>query len=302
MSIGSYARFQGTPPHESEGSVSTWWNRAANMITAYSEAIAGSVLHRADNADEYFLWALFTPCHVTAGGRTVIVPAGSVAIIPPGDSSVVFAGTGAVWRGFTSLNDDLLEKAPNSREYAKRPSGVAPVEAWPMPPDGYKIRVYQLDDTPAGKPHCYVHRTSMTSLAWPVATSPRPMDAMSPHSHDDFEQVSIIHSGTMVHHMRRAWSRNLHEWLPDEHEILTAPAVAISKPPDIHTTQAVTAGERVGLIDFFAPVRWDFSSIDGMVVNRGEYPMLPRQPESHAAAAMVYAVGDPRSALNRHQK
>jgi hypothetical protein len=262
MSIGTYARFQGTPPHESEGSASTWWNRAANMITAYSEIIAGSVLHRADNADEYFLWALFTPCQVTAGGRTVSVPAGSVVIIPP---------------------------------------GVAPVEAWPMPPDGYQIRVYHRDDTPAGQPHCFVHRTSMTNLAWPVATSPRRTDAMSPHSHDDFEQVSIIHSGTMVHHMRRAWSRNLHEWLPDEHEILTAPAVAISKPPDIHTTQAVTAGERVGLIDFFAPVRWDFSNVDGMVVNRAEYPMLPRRPESHAAAAMVYAASDPRAALNRHQ-
>jgi quercetin dioxygenase-like cupin family protein len=272
------------------------------MVTAYSEVIPGSVLHRADNADEYFLWTLFTPCHVTAGGRTVSVPAGSVVIIPPGESSVLFAGTGAVWRGFTSLNDDLLEKAPNSREYAERPSGVAPVQAWPMPPDGYQIRVYNLDDTPAGKPHCYVHRTSMTNLAWPVATSPRRTDAMSPHSHDDFEQVSIIHSGTMVHHMRRAWSRNLHEWLPDEHEILTAPAVVISRPPDIHTTQAVTAGERVGLIDFFAPVRWDFSNIDGMVVNRAEYPMLPRQPKSHAAAAMVYAASDPRAALNRSQK
>ena len=169
-----------------------------------------------------------------------------------------------------------------------------------MPPGGYKIRVYSLDDTPAGKPHCYVHRTSMTNLAWPVATSPRPADAMSPHSHDDFEQVSIVHSGTMVHHMRRAWSRNLSEWLPDEHEILTAPAVAISKPPDIHTTQAVTAGERVGLIDFFAPVRWDFSSIDGMVVNRAEYPMLPKQPKSHAGATTVYAANDMRAALNRH--
>ena len=300
MSIGSYARFQGTPAHESEGSASTWWYRAANMITAYSEVIGGSVLHRAGNADEYFLWALFTPCRVSAGGQTVSVPAGSVVIVPPGESRVLFAGAGAVWRGFTALNRDLLQKAPNSPEYAEHPAGVAPVEAWPMPPGGYQIRVYNLDDTPAGKPHCYVHRTSMTSLAWPVATSPRRADSMSPHSHDDFEQVSIIHSGTMVHHLRRAWSRNLSEWLPDEHEILTAPAVVISKPPDIHTTQAVTAGERVGLIDFFAPARWDFSNIDGMVVNRAEYPMLREQPKSHAGATTVYAAGDPRAALNRN--
>jgi len=302
MSIGSYARFQGTPAHETEGSASTWWNRAANMITAYSEVVDGSVLHRAGNADEYFLWALFTPCEVSAGGETVSVPAGSVVIVPPGESSVRFAQAGAVWRGFTSLNSDLLEKPPNSHEYAERPAGVAPVGAWPMPPGGYRIRVYNLDDTPAGKPHCYAHRTAMTNFAWPVATSPRAADAMSPHTHDDFEQVSIIHSGTMVHHMRRAWSRNLSEWLPDEHEIVTAPAVVISKPPDVHTTQAVTAGERVGLIDFFAPVRWDFSTIDGMVVNRAEYPMLAQKPASYAGVATVYDASDPRAALNRQAR
>ena len=102
--------------------------------------------------------------------------------------------------------------------------------------------------------------------------------------------------------MRRAWSRNLSEWLPDEHVIVTAPAIAISKPPDIHTTQAVTAGERVGLIDFFAPVRWDFSNIDGMVVNRGEYPMLAEKPPSYAGVTTVYAPDDPRAALNRAQR
>jgi mannose-6-phosphate isomerase-like protein (cupin superfamily) len=257
------------------------------------------VLARADNADEYFLWALFTPCQVTVGGDTADVPAGSVVIVPPGRSGIRFAEQGAVWRGFTALNADLRDKAPNSREYAGHPAGVAPVEPWPMPRDGYKIRVYHLDDTPAGKPHCYVHRTAMTNFAWPVATRPRRTDAMSPHTHEDFEQVSIIHSGTMVHHMRRAWSRNLSEWLPDEHVILTSPAIAISKPPDVHTTQAVTAGERVGLIDFFAPVRWDFSNIDGMVVNRGEYPMLPEKPPSYAGVTTVYAPDDPRAALNR---
>ncbi len=84
MPIGSYARLQGTPPHGAEGSASTWWVRAANMITAYSEVVPGSVLSRADNADEYFVWALFTPCQVTAGGGTVDVPAGSVVVVPPG--------------------------------------------------------------------------------------------------------------------------------------------------------------------------------------------------------------------------
>jgi len=298
MSIGSYAHLQGTPPHEREGSASTWWVRAANMVTAYSEGEAGSVLERADNADEYFVWALFTPCEVTAGGQTVGVPAGSVVIVPPGPSSVRFTEKGSLWRGFTALNADLLDKAPDGGEYARHPAGVAPVDAWPMPPEGYKIRVYRLDDTPAGKPHCYVHRTAMTNFPWPVPTVPRKTTAMSPHTHEDFEQVSVIHSGTMVHHMRRAWSRDMSQWLPDEHVVLIAPAVAISRPPDVHTTQAVTSGDRVGLIDFFSPVRWDFSNVEGMVVNRAEYPMLPARPPSYAGVTTVYAPDDPRAALN----
>jgi hypothetical protein len=288
MSIGSYAHLGGTPPHETEGFTATWWVRAANMITAYSEVGPGSVLERANNADEYFVWALFTPCRVNADRGTVHVPAGSVVIVPPGASSVRFAVEGSVWRGFTALNTDLLDKAPNSSDYAVPPAGVAPVVPWPMPSSGYKIRVYRLDDTPAGR-HCYVHRTAMTSFAWPVATKPHKTYALSPHTHEDFEQVSIIHSGTMVHHMRRAWSRNLSEWLPDEHVVLSAPAIAISKPPDVHTTQAVSAGERVGLIDFFAPVRWDFANIDGLVVNRAEYPMLARKPPSYTGERTVHA-------------
>ena len=47
MSIGSYAHLQGTPPHETEGPASTWWVRAATMICAYSEGVAGSQLRRA---------------------------------------------------------------------------------------------------------------------------------------------------------------------------------------------------------------------------------------------------------------
>jgi hypothetical protein len=299
MPIGGYAHFSRTAPQETDGPTATWYNRSATMITAYSTVRDGSVLKRADNVDEYFVWALFTPCSVSAGGATVDVPAGSVVIVPPGESSISFTQEGSVWRGFTSLNEDLRTVAPNSAEYYRHPTGVAPVEAWPMPVDGYKIRVYNLDDTPAGKPHCYRHRTSMTNLPWPIARTPRPLNAMSPHTHEDFEQVSIIHSGTMVHHMRRAWSRDLTEWQPDEHVILTAPAIAIPKPPDVHTTQALSAGEAVGLIDFFSPPRWDFSNIDGMVVNRDEYPMPAQAPRSYAGAVTVYAADDPRAALNR---
>ena len=43
----------------------------------------------------------------------------------------------------------------------------------------------------------------------------------------------------------------------------------------------------------------DFSNVDGMVVNRAEYPMLDEKPQSYAGVTTVYAADDPRAALNR---
>lgn len=303
MSIGVYAHFQREKAHEVDGSSLTWWNRAASMVSAYSEVGAGSVLVREDNADEYFVWALWTPMTVVTPAETVQVKAGSLVIVPPGRSELRFAEAGKVWRGFTTLSPDLQFIAPNAAvDYPQHPAGVAPVDAWPMPVGGYKVRVYDLDALEPKQQRCYRHRTSLTNFPWPIARVSRDVTALSPHTHDDFEQVSIVHSGTMVHHMRRAWGRNMNEWVPDEHVILTAPAVAISKPPDVHTTRGVSAGEEVGLIDFFSPPRWDFSSIPGMVVNADEYPMPEEEPPNYANVVTIYAADDKRAALNTMTK
>src|SRR5258708_31956226 len=103
------------------------------MVSAYSEGVAGSELKRADNADEYFVWALHTPCQVTAGGETVDVPAGSVAIVSPGESSIRFTEPGSLWRGVTAPNADPPPVAPHSPEYTRPPAGRAPLEPWPTP-------------------------------------------------------------------------------------------------------------------------------------------------------------------------
>ena len=79
-------------------------------------------------------------------------------------------------------------------------------------------------------------------------------------------------------HARRMWCTIVPEWMID----------TCSKSSCV-----------CGLIDFFAPVRWDFSNVDGMVVNRGEYPMLAAKPRSYAGVTTVYAADDPRAALNR---
>lgn len=298
--IGSYFRIYEEEPSEVGDGTATWYYRSANMVCAYSSVEKGSRLILRDSPEEYFVWAFFTPCRVSTPGEEKDVKAGSLVIVPPGDSTIEFADAGSIWRGFTASAADLLGKCANNAEYPCHPEGVAPLDPWPMPVDGYRLRVYDLDDcAPAGAPRCFRHRTGMTNFAWPIPRVPRPTNALSPHTHVDFEQASLIYAGTMVHHMRRAWSRDMTTWMPDEHVVLSAPAIAISKPPDVHTTQAVSTGGPVGLIDVFAPPRWDFSNVDGMVRNAEEYPLPAEAPASYGIVQTSYAANDPRSALER---
>jgi hypothetical protein len=197
---------------------------------------------------------------------------------------------------FTSDVTDLLERCPNRDEYVPAVENIAPITPMGEPEGGYALRQYDLTAGPDG-PRCFVHRKAMAKLRWPYRTQPRDPEKMSPHDHEDFEQASLILQGTVVHHMRRHWTRNSREWMPDEHQALVAPAVAISKPPDIHTTQAVTRGALVGLIDLYSPVRWDFVSTGGMITNDGIYPPPEVIPQPRAKNDFIYAEDDPRRAL-----
>lgn len=297
---GTYRMFWQDPPDEKgEGDANIWYHRTQNTITVYMEGPKGARYVRESNPDENFVWALFNPLKVTAGSETIDVPTGSVVIVPPGNSTIELAADGSAWIGYTGNASDLFERCPNKDEYDPPLLNVAPITPWPEPVGGYKLRLYDLNAT---KGHCYVHRTAMTNFGWPIGTNPRDSKALSPHTHDDFEQVSMIHSGVQIHHVRRAWSRNGNEWTPDEHFTITAPGVAISKPPDQHTTQAVSRNIPVGLIDYFSPVRWDFSNVEGMVVNRDEYPMIAEQPMSYAGDSSVYAENDPRRAIEGQRR
>lgn len=294
--IGTYRQFWEDQPDETVDSGCMWYHRTQNSVLVYLEGSAGSRLVRKANPDEYFVFALFHRVRVTAGGETIEAGPGSVLIVPPGDSEVELLEEGSVWGGFTSAATDLLDRCPNRDEYEPAVASIAPITPMGEPVGGYALRHYDLEAGPDG-PRCFVHRTSMAKFRWPYRIQPRDPEKMSPHDHDDFEQASLIVRGTMVHHMRRHWRRNSREWMPDEHQTVVAPAVAISKPPDIHTTQAVTRGAPVGLIDFYSPVRWDILIAGGMITNEGIYPLPETIPETHVETESVYAADDPRHAL-----
>lgn len=294
--IGTYRQFWEDPPDETSGDASIWYHRIQNGVIVYLSGPKGAKFVRKGNADEYFVWAWFHGVKVTAGGQTIDAKAGSVLIVPPGDSEVELTEEGSVWLGFTSNAADLIDKSPNKTEYEPPVARIAPITPMGEPVDGYRLRHYDLDAAPEG-PRCFVHRTAMSKFRWPPRNQPRDRTKLSPHDHEDFEQASLIMAGTMVHHMRRHWTRDSREWLPDEHQVVIAPAVAISKPPDIHTTQAVVSGQTVGLIDYYVPVRWDIVTTDGMVTNASEYPLPEVIPQPQVTKDFVYAEDDPRRAL-----
>ena len=150
---------------------------------------------------------------------------------------------------------------------------MAPFAAWPDPVGGHRVRVYSLDNWPADPDRfgrIFRCSTFMINYFYPVP-GPRDPSKMSPHYHDDFEQLSLQLGGDYVHHIRTPWIPDMGAWRDDEHMACASPALTIIPPPSIHTSQAV-GNDVHQLIDIFSPPRFDFSARPGWVINADEYP------------------------------
>ena len=102
--------------------------------------------------------------------------------------------------------------------------------------------------------------------------APRDTAKLSPHSHADFEQASLLLEGDYVHHLRWPWGPDMSQWRPDEAGEVGSPSVLIIPAKVVHTSRNV-GPKRSWLIDVFGPPRMDFSSKPGMVCNEADYPM-----------------------------
>ncbi|HWM18986.1 MAG TPA: hypothetical protein VNO51_04820 [Ilumatobacteraceae bacterium] len=264
------------PDHVSEAGTKTWLVRSQNCCVAYSLVQAGDRLVRTGQPDEYMVLfpAPDSSAVVIAGDERREVTGETVAVVPPGDSAIEVPSTGVVVRVFSNASDDLLAQSRNARNYVESDPNVAPFAPWPDPPAGYGIRIYPIADVPDDADRFgRIFRCSSLMVNYLDPTDgPRDPAKLSPHHHDDFEQISLQLEGEYVHHMRTPWSVNMADWRDDEHMHCASPAVAVIPPPIVHTSQAVAA-TRNQLVDIFCPPRLDFSQRPGWVLNHDEYPM-----------------------------
>lgn len=264
------------PDERTEGGSALWWVRSQSCIVNLVEAASGDRLDCVGQPDEYMILLpdAATDAVCEAGGERVEVRGASLVIVPPGDSALTVQGEVRAVRLFSSVHGALCRRCRNDGAYAVADPNVAPYQPWPDPPGGHRLRVYALDEVApeAGRfGRIYRCSTLMVNYFYPDPGARDPAK-LSPHHHDDFEQLSLQLAGDYVHHIRTPWSVDLADWRDDVHQRSAAPAVAVIPPPSIHTSQGV--GDTVHhLVDIFCPPRLDFSARPGWVLNADDYPM-----------------------------
>lgn len=254
----------------------TWLVRAHNIVFALTDLVAGDTVTREGEPDEHMIVVLGTDQHleIRSGVTHTAIGGRSIVIAPSGGTSITAVNAGRVIRLFALSATDLARRCRNANYYLEGNARSVSTQPWPEPAQAGGLHVYRdLDEIPSAPDRLgriYRNRHAMVNFLYP-RIGPRDPSTLSPHLHEDFEQLSYAESGEYVHHLRHSWGKDRREWRVDEHVRLGSPSLVIIPPPVIHTSEAVGAGENQ-LLDVFAGPRVDFSDKPGWVLNAADYP------------------------------
>jgi hypothetical protein len=250
--------------------------RAQNVILIHTEAHSGDDLDNGYLEGELAIvvtgaspaFTLFTD-----DGATRIAEPGLV-VAPPGASRISVEGDGPLVRLVEATERVWRDRPANAGAYAENHPRVALLRRWPEPTGGNHVRFYPLSEIPQDPQRfgrIFRTRAFMVNFL-PEQDGPRDPRKLSPHHHDDFEQLSLAVQGEYVHHIRTPWLNDRTTWRDDEHVRIGSPSVTVIPPPTVHTSEASDPGVNQ-LIDIFSPPRVDFSEKPGWVLNADDYPM-----------------------------
>lgn len=250
--------------------------RGQNVVLVHTDARTGDELDNGTLEGELAIVvtaASPTFTVLTDTGATLVDRPGLV-VVPPGASRISVQGDGPLVRLVEATEPAWRDRAANTDAYAEDHPRVALLQRWPEPAGGEQVRYYRLDEVteePGRFGRIFRTRSFMVNFI-PEVTGPRDPRKLSPHTHDDFEQLSLAVQGEYVHHIRTPWLTDSTTWREDEHVTLPSPSLAIIPPPTVHTSAASDPGVNQ-LIDIFSPPRVDFSQKPGWVLNADDYPM-----------------------------
>ncbi len=273
----SYGLYYQNDPVDNDANGRAWYTRSQNLIVNYIEAKAGATFSRTGQLDEYMIVLPDddTPYEASANGASVRGSGHQLIIVPPGDSAIRLSKGGRVVRLFTTQSPDLASRCANAQTYAQPDPAHPPFKPWPAPRDGYKLRVYDLVKERKPGQMGPIWRCSTIMLNFPPpGGGPRDVTKMSPHSHYDFDQCSLVLAGSFIHHMRWPWGLNKNQWREDVHVLVGSPSATMIPARVVHTSEAQKPGpEGNRMADIFSPPRLDFSLQEGWVKNADEYPL-----------------------------
>jgi quercetin dioxygenase-like cupin family protein len=278
MRKATHARHYQDQPQKIDADGSKHWiTRAANFVADVTEAKPGASLPRTQQADEYMAFVISGRATVEAGSERSNVEPETLVIMPPGPSMISMPDGGEIIRIFSNKATDMTGTAVNAVNYADALAEVTPITPWPDPVGGFGIRSYRLADYKSPDPGPLKMRvfrsTNLMINIFEPWSSRRDPAKLSPHWHDDFEQMSFGLRGAFRHHLRYPWGADMSKWEDDEHVTYEAsPSMLVIPAGVIHTTQDIGDGT-TWLVDIFGPPRIDLSLKPGFVLNEMDYPM-----------------------------
>lgn len=252
-----------------------WIVRGQNFVLVHTEPVPGDTIWSGSLSTEQVVLVIDEHGAMTGrgDGEEHKAEGPALVVVPPGASELVSTGSGPITQLIQSDEVEWAARAANADAYVEPHPRVTPLAPWPEPVDGYRWRVYPMADVP-DEPgrfgRIFRTRAFMVNFLRP-GNGPRDPRRLSPHTHDDFEQCSLVVAGTYLHHIQTPWGTDGTTWRPEDHARVGSPSVAIIPPPTVHTSQSIGSGVN-HLIDIFAGPRHDFSAQPGWVLNADTYP------------------------------